>query len=261
MAVMARAVGVPSRVVTGFLPGRAAVRDGVRVFEATSADLHAWPELYVEGVGWLRFEPTPTRGSLPDYSVIEAIDDPATPEIEGADPLTAPTTAPTTAPVVPDTEDPADAGGVEGSSSNPAPVVGTALLGVLALLLAPAAARAVVRGRRMRRVRDARDADAAWAEIRDTALDHDWSAPDSETARQLGGRLAVVVGPEVVTRLREGVEAAAYARPDAPAMTVDEVHDVRAAIASAATFAVRLRAFLLPPSLLARVGLGRARET
>ena len=28
-------------------------------------DAHAWPELYFEGVGWTRFEPTPTRGSAP----------------------------------------------------------------------------------------------------------------------------------------------------------------------------------------------------
>ena len=29
-------------------------------------DAHAWPELYFEGVGWTRFEPTPNRGTAPD---------------------------------------------------------------------------------------------------------------------------------------------------------------------------------------------------
>ena len=31
-------------------------------------DAHAWPELYFEGVGWTRFEPTPYRGTAPDYT-------------------------------------------------------------------------------------------------------------------------------------------------------------------------------------------------
>jgi hypothetical protein len=31
-------------------------------------DAHAWPELYFEGVGWTRFEPTPSRGVAPSYT-------------------------------------------------------------------------------------------------------------------------------------------------------------------------------------------------
>ncbi|MYV62395.1 transglutaminase, partial [Streptomyces sp. SID4931] len=31
-------------------------------------DAHAWPELYFEGVGWTRFEPTPSRGSTPSWT-------------------------------------------------------------------------------------------------------------------------------------------------------------------------------------------------
>ena len=33
-------------------------------------DAHAWPELYFEGVGWVRFEPTPAvrTGAAPSYS-------------------------------------------------------------------------------------------------------------------------------------------------------------------------------------------------
>ena len=46
---------------------------------------------------------------------------------------------------------------------------------------------------------------AAWAEIRDTAHDHDWVAPDSETPRQLGSRLALVVGADPVARLQVGM--------------------------------------------------------
>ena len=35
-------------------------------------DAHAWPELYFEGAGWTRFEPTPSRGSTPSYTLDNA---------------------------------------------------------------------------------------------------------------------------------------------------------------------------------------------
>ena len=31
-------------------------------------DAHAWPELYFQGIGWTRFEPTPYRGTAPAYT-------------------------------------------------------------------------------------------------------------------------------------------------------------------------------------------------
>jgi transglutaminase-like putative cysteine protease len=253
MAVMARAVGIPARIVVGFQPGERG-EDGS--FSVDSSDLHAWPELYFEGIGWLRFEPTPGRGALPDYSTLEAVDDPATPEFEGANPEAAPSVAPTAEPTRPD-EDPLGETPVAVDSASPAPAVVAIGLGVLVLLLVPAMFRVAVRWRRMRRVRGDRDAAAAWAEIRDTAHDHDWVAPDSETPRQLAARLAIVVGDSAVDPLQRGVEAAAYDRPDSRAMTVEDVDALRRAIASAASLRVRLRAIFLPPSLTARVGLTR----
>ncbi|MFD5109615.1 transglutaminaseTgpA domain-containing protein [Streptomyces cinereoruber] len=65
MAAMARTLGIPARVAVGFMPGTAqsdgSVSVGIR-------DAHAWPELYFEGAGWTRFEPTPQRGSTPSYA-------------------------------------------------------------------------------------------------------------------------------------------------------------------------------------------------
>jgi transglutaminase-like putative cysteine protease len=259
MAVMAREVGIPSRVVVGFQPGESQLIGGVPGFEVSSADLHAWPELYFEGIGWLRFEPTPGRGALPDYSSFEAIDDPETPEFEGTNPSAAPVVPTPAAPELPDEEPVFEGGTVE--QQNPMPIIVTIVLVALALLLSPAGLRAGIRWRRMRRVRDGGDAAAAWAEIRDTAHDHDWVAPDSETPRQLGSRLAAVVGADPVARLQGGVESAAFDRPGSVAMTVDDVADLRQAIASAAPFFIRLRAIFLPPSLTARAGFGvRSRD-
>ena len=56
MAIMARVIGIPSRVAVGFLEPEKAT-NGAWVFSAH--DLHAWPELYFPGSGWVRFEPTP----------------------------------------------------------------------------------------------------------------------------------------------------------------------------------------------------------
>ena len=254
MAVLARVLEIPSRVVVGFQPGeRNAAGDG---YVVSSDDLHAWPELYFEGIGWLRFEPTPGRGAPPAYSSIDAVDDPDTPEIEGVNPSAAPVPPPTTAPSLPPEEEETPDEKPEVRAADPTPVVVAVTLGILALLLSPAAARAFVRQRRLRRVRDG-DAEAAWAEIRDTAHDHDWVAPDTETPRQLGARLAAVVGDGPVVPLTGGVESAAYAPPGRSVLTVDDVEALRRAIAGSAALKVRLAAFFAPPSLVARFGLGR----
>src|SRR5690554_385722 len=70
MALMARSLGIPARVAVGFLPGERTDQrlDGRVVYEATSHDLHSWPELYFDGIGWVPFEPTATRGVIPDYA-------------------------------------------------------------------------------------------------------------------------------------------------------------------------------------------------
>jgi transglutaminase-like putative cysteine protease len=57
-AAMARAIGLPARVAVGFTPGQLE-QDGA--FHVTSDNAHAWPEVYFDGLGWTRFEPTPGR--------------------------------------------------------------------------------------------------------------------------------------------------------------------------------------------------------
>ena len=57
--LLANSEGIPARYVQGYLvsvkPGETAV--------VTSDMAHAWPEAYIEGFGWLSFEPTPGYGS------------------------------------------------------------------------------------------------------------------------------------------------------------------------------------------------------
>ena len=56
MVMMARHEGIPARMAVGFLPGTRQT-DGSRT--VVVADAHTWPELWISGMGWTRFEPTP----------------------------------------------------------------------------------------------------------------------------------------------------------------------------------------------------------
>lgn len=56
MAVMARTLGIPSRVVLGFTPGTL-LEDGRVVVRDRNS--HAWVELWMPSQGWVRFDPTP----------------------------------------------------------------------------------------------------------------------------------------------------------------------------------------------------------
>lgn len=58
-AVMARSLGVPARVAVGFTPG--ALDASGDFYTVTSAEAHAWPEVFIDPYGWVPFEPTPTR--------------------------------------------------------------------------------------------------------------------------------------------------------------------------------------------------------
>ncbi len=71
MALMARLEGIPARVDVGFTPGTKIA--GSDTYLVTTADAHAWPELYFPGAGWLRFEPTPrSDGQTSDPSYANA---------------------------------------------------------------------------------------------------------------------------------------------------------------------------------------------
>lgn len=68
-AVMARTLGLPSRVVVGFRPG---TRTGDGTWQVTGKDVLAWPEVEFKGVGWVPFYPTPGTASDDGASVAPA---------------------------------------------------------------------------------------------------------------------------------------------------------------------------------------------
>ncbi|PWH12430.1 MAG: hypothetical protein DDG60_13310 [Anaerolineae bacterium] len=62
MVVLARAAGIPARLVTGFASGVYDVQTGEYVVR--QADAHSWVEVYFVGIGWVEFEPTANQERL-----------------------------------------------------------------------------------------------------------------------------------------------------------------------------------------------------
>ncbi len=56
MVVLARAAGIPARMVVGYATGNYDIVNARYV--VTEADAHAWVEIYFPGYGWIEFEPT-----------------------------------------------------------------------------------------------------------------------------------------------------------------------------------------------------------
>ncbi|MEM7094359.1 MAG: transglutaminaseTgpA domain-containing protein [Actinomycetota bacterium] len=108
-ASMARAVGIPARVVTGFTPGNQDPANPNRYF-VSGKHAHAWPEVWIAGAGWVGFEPTPGRGApnASDYTGV--------PESQASSDPLAPAPAPTAGAV------PEAAEEVPGAAPTPTPV-------------------------------------------------------------------------------------------------------------------------------------------
>lgn len=81
MVTLVRSIGLPARYIEGFVTP-AGPQPGSR-YPVLNSNAHAWVEVYFEGVGWVRFEPTP-----PFAGVLEEEDDtPIIPDDEFEDPL------------------------------------------------------------------------------------------------------------------------------------------------------------------------------
>ncbi|NBM18171.1 DUF3488 and transglutaminase-like domain-containing protein [Streptomyces sp. GC420] len=264
MAAMARTLGIPARVAVGFTPGSAR-SDGT--MSVGLRDAHAWPELYFEGVGWTRFEPTPTRGSTPDYTREEApVGQPSAP--------TAPESSASAAPEAEASATPTDGctpemkridacpsavqsgAGPTGNGTDWALIgwVGVAVLLILGLPLLPMLWRIRTRSGRLAETGPGDRTLAAWDELTDTAWDYGILPDESLTPRKAAARIVRIghldpVMAESVHRVAAAVEQVLYApRPQPAAGLAQDVHHARVALGAGLSRTTRIRALFAPRS-------------
>ncbi len=255
MAMMARVAGIPSRVSVGFLPGR---RDG-DVWKVSIHNMHAWPELYFAEYGWVRFEPTPAgvTGQPPAWTLApddSPVDEPTADPSASASAQPSVSAGPDQAP-----EDPnAHAGAAQSGWGSRVLWMVAGLVGLL-ILAAPATIRVRRRTVRLNGEGAAEDrVESAWAEIRDTVVDHGGSWP-SGSPRTIGAELASRLEhdeADSMGRVATLVERARYARTfadhDAARQLPAVTHEIRRGIAAPSGPVRKLRAVLLPRSLFRR---------
>ncbi len=62
MAVMARALGIPARIASGYAEGT--WDEEARAYQVRELDAHTWVEIYFPGYGWIEFEPTAAQPAI-----------------------------------------------------------------------------------------------------------------------------------------------------------------------------------------------------
>ncbi|MEL6982753.1 MAG: DUF3488 and transglutaminase-like domain-containing protein, partial [Actinomycetota bacterium] len=205
-ALMARSLGIPTRVATGFTWGQPIGTDeqtGRTIYSVTGRHTHAWPEVYFDDLGWVAFEPTPGRG-LPgavNYTGVAARqDDPVQPDNPDG-PTTTTTLDPNGIDVEPETpdfeafDDPGFVEPGEAFDSSGGINIPWRILGVLTLIAAYVGGIPLFHELRRRRRRDgadtpARKVEVAWAEaVEALELGYDLERQPAETRTEYAGRL------------------------------------------------------------------------
>ena len=265
MAILARLVGIPSRISVGYTGGTPVDGQG-HTWRVTTADAHAWPELYFTGEGWLRFEPTPTglhgqaTAEIPAYASLGN----TLPLNKGSSQST-PSTPAHTSPI--DGRHQIAAHLNHGTDSGFTPAsqragydlwLAAGIPAAVFLLIAwPALIRLVTRRRRwLTAASDADLAHAAWRELTDDLADYGLGFMPAETPRAVARRVTNDAnldesGIQAVQRISAAEERARYARLAGPSAGLKaQALIARRAISASVPRRQRLRARLLPASTL-----------
>ncbi|MTV23950.1 transglutaminase domain-containing protein [Nitriliruptoraceae bacterium ZYF776] len=208
-AVLARASGLPTRVVVGFQP---ADRSPDGTWPIRGRDALAWPEVHFEDWGWVRFAPTPDTVDVADQQLREQVlAERDAPEVD--DPVDEPDDA-----AGDDDTDDGDTGGADdevGGGADGGPVR-TGLL--VALLLVVALPVLLLLARAARRARHRRaGARGAWSELLDVLRLAGARPPASTSAPDVAAAVAArwpsTADPHPAQALATAADRAAFGPP------------------------------------------------
>jgi transglutaminase-like putative cysteine protease len=258
MAVMARSMGMPARVVMGFYPESG---EG-GTFTATGDHLHVWVEVAFEDWGWVTFDPAPADDMTPPDEDEPPQREPKPQVLQPPPPPEDPAELPPSAPV----ED--DALGSQrdwGQSLLAVAVYVLAVGGVLAVLLGPFLVIALSKVRlRRRRKRAARTSDrvaGAWDEVLDRATDAgatlDVTATRPEHAAELEHRFGQVPVLALARQADAGVFGREEPTEEQTAQFWESIEQYLAEVRRADGWWARVRASLSVRSLASRRGVRR----
>lgn len=199
MALLAREIGIPARVVMGFYPEEDAAGDPV--FAATGDTLHAWVEVAFADHGWVTFDPTPPEDQVPNDQTTKPRADPKPQVLQPPPPPQEPVDLP---PTVPDDRESEDESGFDAALIALIVVIVVGVAGLLALLAAPFIVIGALKAARRRKRRDAeRAADrisGGWDELIDRATDYGTPVRPGGTRREDAGIVGTAFAePRVAT--------------------------------------------------------------
>lgn len=253
MALLAREVGIPARVVMGYYPDED--QAGGARFDATGDDVHAWVEVNFEGLGWLPFNPTPPEDKVPNDQNTKPKVDPKPQVLQPPPPPQEPVDLP---PTLPDDRKGDD------ETLNILGIIGAILaiggvsLAVLALLASPfiviGAWKAAKRRSRRSAARAADRISGGWDELTDRAVDYGARLAPGGTRAEEAATVAATLTLPQVSSLADRADAEVFGPTEPSAEDVDafwaEVDGIVGGLGKDAGFWKRTKARLSLRSLL-----------
>lgn len=171
MALMVREMGLPARVVLGFVPDGTG---GDEPLQITGKDVQAWVEVAFQGYGWVPFDPTPPPEQTPQQEDQEKPSEPNPQVVQPPPPPPGAVTPPDEDTEQPQTDDPDEQEDPYALLWRIARVAGIVAVPLL-LLATPLLVVVAIKARRRRRRRRSPDPVArvagGWDEVLDTARD------------------------------------------------------------------------------------------
>lgn len=257
MALMARHLGLPARVVMGFVPDES--QQGQSDVTFTGDQMQAWVEIAYDGYGWVPYFPTPPTTQTPSDDLVEDESQRQPQVVQPPPPPQDPVQPPREDVEEPDVEAPEDEE-MTGIDLGRIALL-TAAIGVpiLLLVLPPLLILAAKARRRRRRQNAAAPLDrvtGGWEEVVDVARDYDHATSPLSTRRENARALAVSFPAARVDAVADRSDAAVFGAGEPSERDVAalwaEVDQTIATITTQGSFWRRLRGKFSRASLRAR---------